>query len=415
MTSRFCTLVLAAALGGAPGAAATEFVINNVDPPGIGFNDPTPVAPVGGNTGTTIGEQRMIAFEFATELWGVLVLGTRNIVVRASFGPLSCSSSSAVLGAAAPESIHSDFAGAPQTDTWYVAALANEGAGSDLNGAGSEELRATFNGDLDNNNNCLNNRNWYYGLDNDPPGNDIDFLNVLMHEIAHGLGFFSLTDLGTGNLPSSRPDVFARLAMDASQGLTLAQMNDAQRAQAVKATGDLVWTGASTTAYADIYLDNGVNGDGYVRLFAPNPVQPGSSVAHFDTVASPSLLMEPVLQSNIAARVDVDLTANFMADIGWYVPDTDFDLVTDINDNCAVLANTDQIDADQDYIGNRCDPDFNNDLLINAQDLGALRSAFFSSDPVADLNGDGVVNTQDLGILRSMFFGAPGPSGINAP
>ena len=38
--------------------AATITVINN-DGVGEGFNDPTPAAPVGGNTGTTIGAQRL--------------------------------------------------------------------------------------------------------------------------------------------------------------------------------------------------------------------------------------------------------------------------------------------------------------------------------------------------------------------
>jgi len=48
-----------------PANAGAIVVINNTDPPGVGFNDPTPAAPVGGNTGTTIGQQRLGAFPFA--------------------------------------------------------------------------------------------------------------------------------------------------------------------------------------------------------------------------------------------------------------------------------------------------------------------------------------------------------------
>src|SRR5438093_8524133 len=47
--------------------AATITVINN-DGPGEGLNDPTPVAPVGGNTGTTRGQQRLIAFQRAADI-----------------------------------------------------------------------------------------------------------------------------------------------------------------------------------------------------------------------------------------------------------------------------------------------------------------------------------------------------------
>ncbi|HWJ54583.1 MAG TPA: hypothetical protein VNR90_00180, partial [Vicinamibacterales bacterium] len=50
-------------------AGPAQFVIVNINLPGEGFNDPTPVAPVGGNTGTTLGAQRLIAFTYAASLW----------------------------------------------------------------------------------------------------------------------------------------------------------------------------------------------------------------------------------------------------------------------------------------------------------------------------------------------------------
>ncbi|MBL8112833.1 MAG: peptidase, partial [Acidobacteria bacterium] len=40
-------------------APAATITIINADPAGVGFNDPTPAAPVGGNMGMTIGEQRL--------------------------------------------------------------------------------------------------------------------------------------------------------------------------------------------------------------------------------------------------------------------------------------------------------------------------------------------------------------------
>ena len=92
--------------------------------------------------------------------------------------------------------------------------------------------------------------------------------------------------------------------------------------------------------------------------------------------------------------------------------DTDGDGVGDVADNCTAVANASQTDADGDGIGNRCDADLNNDCVINAEDLGAMRQAFFSTDPVADLNVDGVVNAFDLALMKAAFFGAPGPSGI---
>ncbi len=91
-------------------------------------------------------------------------------------------------------------------------------------------------------------------------------------------------------------------------------------------------------------------------------------------------------------------------------PDSDGDGVPDDTDNCTFVPNGDQFDADGDGFGNLCDPDLNGDCIVNALDLGLLRVAFFSADPVADFNGDGVVNSVDLGLMRVLFFQAPGPN-----
>ena len=56
-----------------------------------------------------------------------------------------------------------------------------------------------------------------------------------------------------------------------------------------------------------------------VYLFTPNPYQPGSSVSHYDTLATPSLLMEPFATPNekIAVSAPDDLTLELLRDIGW--------------------------------------------------------------------------------------------------
>ena len=89
--------------------------------------------------------------------------------------------------------------------------------------------------------------------------------------------------------------------------------------------------------------------------------------------------------------------------------DEDDDGVPDATDNCTVIGNPDQRDTDIDGYGNACDPDLNNDNIVNAADLGILKLAFFSTDADADFNGDGIVNASDLGVLKSFFFGPPGP------
>ena len=90
--------------------------------------------------------------------------------------------------------------------------------------------------------------------------------------------------------------------------------------------------------------------------------------------------------------------------------DFDGDGVPNDSDNCAQHANASQRDSNGDGIGNRCDPDLNDDDIVNATDLGLFKQVFFTGDADADFNGDGQVNSIDLGIMKSFFFQRPGPS-----
>lgn len=93
-------------------------------------------------------------------------------------------------------------------------------------------------------------------------------------------------------------------------------------------------------------------------------------------------------------------------------PDTDGDGVKDGYDNCTLVANANQRDTNGDGYGNVCDPDLNNDGLVDNADLAIMKLRFYSHDPDADLNGDGLVNFGDLAILKAYFGKKPGPSGL---
>lgn len=443
-------------------AGAATVTIVNIDGPGEGFNDTTPATPVGGNPGTTIGAQRLIAFQFAADLWAATLDSSVEIFVQASFDPLTCDATSAVLGSAGAIQVVSDFTGAEFTGTWYHIALANALAGTDLipgaTGTNADDIRARFNSDIDNNPNCLGTSNWYYGLDNNA-GNDIDLVVVLAHEFGHGLGFSNFINDSTGAYlgPPFQRDIYSIYTFDNTQGLHWDEMTNNQRATSAINTGNVVWDGADVTAAAAGTLANravlvinspvslagtyaaqdasfgppltqtGVTGDvvladdgsgtatdaceplinggavngnialidrgtctfsvkvknaqdagaiaaiiannvasglppmggddptvtissvgisqadgnaikaelpgvnvtlqldatllagaddaGRVRLYAPNPVEPGSSISHWDTAATPNLLMEPFINSDLTT--DLDLTVEEMTDVGW--------------------------------------------------------------------------------------------------
>jgi hypothetical protein len=302
--------LLAIAVAASPVADAATFLVINNDGAGEGFNDPTPASPVGGNTGTTIGAQRLMAFQRAADIWGGLLASAVTIRVRAQFDPLTCSASSAVLGSAGPTLIFRDFTGAPVLHTWYAVALANALHGSDLDPA--DDIDATFNSNLGNSG-CLTSSGWYYGLDGNGPSNRIDFVSVLLHELGHGLGFLTFVDLNTGKKNSGFDDAYMRfLESHGASPPDYPSMSDAQRVAASIATGNLHWTGPNVRAASGV-LTAGKVGD-HVRMFAPNPQQPGSSVSHWDTALTPNQVMEPNYTQPLQ---NPGLELPLFQDIGW--------------------------------------------------------------------------------------------------
>lgn len=438
-------------------AADADIFFVNFDPAGQGLNDPTPATPVGTNPGMTIGEQRQVVYYYATQLWGNILNSDVPVYVGASFQNLTCTPTGAVLGSAGTTFVFSDFPNAPKAGTWYPSALADALAGED-GAPGYIDINSRFNALIGTDPNCLGGRGWYYGLDHNPPPGDIDFLNVVMHEIGHGLGVQGFESLTSGSLFAGLPTIYSNFMYDNDAGKLWVDMTDAERKASAVNTGRVVWVGSRVVSDADMILgpatvarvnspasiagayeaqaasfgpaltlagttadvalaDDGVGtgsdaceaivsdvagkialidrggctftskvlnaqlagavgaivannaasglapmggsdpnvtipsvgvtqatgntikselaggvnatigldaniragGDeaGNVRLFMPNPVQSGSSRSHFDTVATPNLLMEPSINTDLTAAIDLDLTPGMLEDEGW--------------------------------------------------------------------------------------------------
>jgi hypothetical protein len=249
----FC-LFLAGTVAALPltGHSAATITILNGDGAGEGFNDPTPVAPVGGNPGTTLGQQRLNAFQVAANIWGAQLTSVPAIIIHATFDPLSCNATSAVLGSAGPISVWL-LTGAPFSSTWYPAALANALVGADLDT--SFEIRARFNSNLGQTG-CLTGVPFYLGFDNNH-GTDIDLVTVLLHEFAHGLGFFTAANGTTGAFLLGLPSVYDRFILDLTTSKTWVAMTDAERAASAINPRKVVWTGANVTTNVPATLQSG--------------------------------------------------------------------------------------------------------------------------------------------------------------
>lgn len=239
---------------------AAEIVPVNADPPGQGLNDPALAAPVGGNPGKTVGEQRRIAYQYAADLWGAVLVSDTQIRVEASFQPLPCGDAGAVLGSAGPVAVY-PLAEPGQPETLYHAALADALMGEDLDegtaNAGRVDIRSSFNASYGRTNPdgtpCLPGSGWYYGLDGRTPPGLTNFLNVVMHEIAHGLGFSGFGNVSTGEPFVGYQDIYSRFAYDNVSQRAWYDMDDEGRMSAAIG-GNVAFRGPNVTAQVPLVL-----------------------------------------------------------------------------------------------------------------------------------------------------------------
>jgi hypothetical protein len=265
------SLIAAACTLACLGAQAATIQITSRDAPGTGFNDPTPVAPVGGNTGTTLGEQRMNVYRYVASIWEKNLQSDQVIKVSAGWQPLTCSKDSAVLGSAGAWNIWHDFPGG-RPGTWYPQALANKLAHTNLSAAqpddgsgyGNYDIKTQFNINLGNPG-CLDGSTFYLGLDGKATGSQVNFVETLLHELGHGLGFSVLTvDTSTGDRydekaddyysPNGLPSIWEPFMYDNTLRKTWLTMTSAERKASSVNPLQLAWTGPNAVAGAKAML-----------------------------------------------------------------------------------------------------------------------------------------------------------------
>lgn len=246
-------------------AEAATIKIQSRDPAGYGFNDPTPVAPIGGNMGTTLGEQRMIVYRHVADIWEKNLESNVEIVVSAGWQDLTCTANSATLGSASAYNLWHSFPGG-KPGTWYPQALANKIAGVNLSagqpddgsGYGNVDIKTQFNARLGQAD-CLAGSGFYLGLDGNE-GTQVDFAATLLHELGHGLGF-SVMSVSTASgrrinaeytayTDDGLPSIWESFMYDNTAKKSWLNMTSAERKASAINPLQLAWTGPNAVASA---------------------------------------------------------------------------------------------------------------------------------------------------------------------
>lgn len=220
-----------------------------------------------------------------------------------------------------------DFPNAPVDSVWYPTSLANALAGVELN-PGEDDMNIFID----------NTANWYFGLDGNTPSNKYDLVSIVMHEIAHGLGFMALSKIesGLGSFGWINSSDIAPL-------ITSFPFPNLEGKYAIYSTfienlaGDEL---DDTTIFANpspelatqftsnqLYF-NGVNAvlannNQRVRLYAPSTFAFGSSLHHLNESTyppgNPNSMMTPFISLGESEHEPGPVALGILQDLGWSV------------------------------------------------------------------------------------------------
>jgi len=215
----------------------------------------------------------------AVDVWAANFESSVPIYIDATWGR---SPSYSVLGSARPGSYFSNFKGAPDASLWYPSALANALAGKDLDGD-NPEMFITVNSLA----------NWYRGNGTGPTRFEYDLQSVILHEMAHGLGFLSTDSyddfFGYGSIDQPTPYNAYTQTMD---GRRLSDLPSPSLELGEALTSKLVWSGPLGVA---------ANGGEKPLLYTPKEYEDGSSVSHLDEATFSNSGKDAVMTPNLDA------------------------------------------------------------------------------------------------------------------
>ncbi len=173
---------------------------------------------------------------------------------------------------------------------------------------------------------------FYYGITGSTPEKRIDFVQLSMHEIIHGLGFIehlqqdgsyrqrTISFQGQEYEIISRTIYDEQLYSDTHDDLVVNLTNSRRAAAATSGTG-LLWDGTdggeNSCSYgqrmAELKSSSAKASDGKPRLHAPSTYNKGGSILHTHEKT------EDIMEAFVLAPKNMDLTLGMLKDMGWSV------------------------------------------------------------------------------------------------
>lgn len=295
-----------------PGVMVEDYASGREAPIGSAVTQPASVyaAATGTNFQVTyIGfpDDAREAVEYAVTIWEALVVSPVDIVVEVTWADLQ----PGLWGSAGFIRTYRGFPGAPMQDTWYPIPVANALAGYDLiPEVGDIEAMVNMN------------TNWYLGTDGQAPPGTADLVTLMLHELAHGLGFGATFDVagllgkwGSGPAEDRSPFSYERYVENlAGQDLIDSDLfPNPSITLGTQLTGGLLYFSGPEAVAA--------GAGARPRLYSPADWEPLSSVQHLDEDTYPTgdenSLMTPFFDFGEVMHVPGPIMMGVLRDIGW--------------------------------------------------------------------------------------------------
>ncbi|RLD23022.1 MAG: hypothetical protein DRI71_06415, partial [Bacteroidetes bacterium] len=244
---------------------------------------------------------RRAAFQYAVDIWAGLL--TSDVTIRIQV-EMSSDLGPGTLASTGWGGLNANFDNAQRLNTWYVVSMAEKIAGKELNEITDPDISMRFNSSND----------WYTGTDQATPSNQFDLVSVALHEIGHGLGFFSHTfennGVGSyGNNVNDIPLIYTQHIEDGTgNNLVESFINNSQLLGDALTGNDLFFNSISFPSSA------------FPKLYAPTSFSTGSSIAHLDEstygAGTPNSLMTPQI-GFMESIHDPGFALDMLEDMGW--------------------------------------------------------------------------------------------------
>jgi len=266
-------------------------------------------------------QEAKTAFLYAVSIWENTISSPVPINIIARWEKLD----NMVLAKTRPAVIFRSFEGAPVKNVYYPVTLVEKITGEETNISVPDVI-------------CIFNANmpWYFKTDGNTPESKYDLTTVVLHEIAHGLGFFGFLNdnngMGFVNNASSIPSIydyfiFNNINQQISDQSLFASPSEELHVQLT--SGKLkFYNFTDKNSEVDKIID---------WIYAPSVCKTGISLYHVNEDKNESRLMGPYTYRGEAIHKIDNITLEILSAMGWNSVNFDFQAPKDFEQPCDAL------------------------------------------------------------------------------